>query len=31
MLEEEIKRCINFDIKSFLDEKDVETLESLLV
>ena len=28
MLEEEFKRCINSDIKSFLDEKQVETLEA---
>ena len=27
MLVEEFKRCINSDVKSFLDEKDVETLE----
>ena len=27
MLVEEFKRCINFDVKSFLDEKEVETLE----
>ena len=27
MLIEEFKRCINSDIKSFLDEKEVETLE----
>ena len=28
MLVEELKRCINSDIKSFLDEKQVETLEA---
>ena len=28
MLVEEFKRCINLDIKSFLDEKQVETLEA---
>ena len=28
MLVEEFKRCINSDIKSFLDEKQVETLEA---
>ena len=28
MLVEEFKRCINSDIKSFLDEKEVETLEA---
>ena len=28
MLVEEFKRCINSDIKSFLDEKQVETLET---
>ena len=27
MLVEEFKRCINSDVKSFLDEKEVETLE----
>ena len=27
MLVEEFKRCINYDVKSFLDEKEVETLE----
>ena len=27
MLVEEFKRCINSEIKSFLDEKEVETLE----
>ena len=27
MLVEEFKRCINSDDKSFLDEKEVETLE----
>ncbi|MES9950010.1 MAG: RNase H-like domain-containing protein [Candidatus Thiodiazotropha sp.] len=27
MLVEEFKRCINFDVKTFLDEKQVETLE----
>ena len=27
MLVEELKRCINSDVKSFLDEKEVETLE----
>ena len=27
MLDEEFKRCINSDVKSFLDEKEVETLE----
>ena len=27
MLAEEFKRCINSDVKSFLDEKEVETLE----
>ena len=27
MLVEEFKRCIIFDVKSFLDEKEVETLE----
>ena len=27
MLVEEFKRCINFDVKSFLDEKEGETLE----
>ena len=31
MLVEEFKRCINSDVKSFLDEKEVETLEKLLV
>ena len=30
MLVEEFKRCINFDVKSFLDEKEVETLEKKL-
>ena len=29
MLVEELKRCINSDIKSFLDEKQVETLARL--
>ena len=28
MLIEEFKRCINSDVKSFLDEKEVETLEN---
>ena len=28
MLVEEFKRCINSDVKSFLDEKEVETLEN---
>ena len=28
MLVEEVKRCINSDIKSFLDEKQVEALEA---
>ena len=28
MLVEEFKRCINFDIKSFLDQKQVEILEA---
>ena len=28
MLVEEFKRCINSDVKAFLDEKEVETLES---
>ena len=28
MLVEEFKRCINSDSKSFLDEKQVETLET---
>ena len=28
MLVEEFKRCINSDIKSFLDEKKVETLKA---
>ena len=27
MLVEEFKRCINSDVKTFLDEKEVETLE----
>ena len=27
MLVEELKRCINSDVESFLDEKEVETLE----
>ena len=27
MLVEEFKRCIKSDVKSFLDEKEVETLE----
>ena len=27
MLVEELKRCINSDVKSFLDDKEVETLE----
>ena len=27
MLVEDFKRCINSDVKSFLDEKEVETLE----
>ena len=27
MLVEEFKRCINSDVKSFLDEKKIETLE----
>ena len=27
MLIQEFKRCINSDVKSFLDEKEVETLE----
>ena len=27
MLVEEFKRCINSDVKSFLDEKEVEILE----
>ena len=27
MLVEEVKRCINSDVKSFLDEREVETLE----
>ena len=31
MQAEEFKRCINVDVKSFLDEKEVETLEKLLV
>ena len=29
MLVEGFKRCINSDIKSFLDEKQIETLESV--
>ena len=29
MLVEEFKRCINSDVKSFLDEKEVETLEKV--
>ena len=31
MLVEEFKRCINSDVKSFLDEKEVETLEKKLL
>ena len=31
MLVEEFKKCINSDVKSFLNEKEVETLEKLLV
>ena len=31
MLVEEFKRCINSDVKPFLDEKEFETLEQLLV
>ena len=31
MLVEEFKRCINSEIKSFLDEKEVETLKKVLV
>ena len=27
MLVEEFKRCINSDVKAFLDEKEVETLD----
>ena len=31
MLVEEFKRCINSDVKSFLDEKEVETLKKMAV
>ena len=31
MLVEEFKRCINSDVKSFLYEKEVETLEKKLL